>query len=168
MSRLLKWAIIIGVIYLIIRACSGNSHKPTPIDDDKDIPFHDAMYEEAMSGRNVEKILWQSVNRDGHVVLLKAGTEKWGLKHILCRHSVDYCKDYPDKGSPFNPRTTSRQLTEGLEYVVKNGYYVYQSHEKQERIIRYDAHTTINGLDAVYTLVFRASDGRIITFFPRL
>lgn len=168
MGRIIKWAIIIGVIYLIIRACSGISHKPSPIDDDKDIPFHDEMYEEAMEGRNIEKILWQSVDQKGNVVLLKAGNERWGLKHILCRHSADYCTDFSYKGSRFNPRTTSRQLTEGIEYVIKNGTNVSEKREKRENKVRYDAMTTINGLSTTYTLVFSATDGTIITFFPRL
>jgi len=163
MGKLIKWILIIAALWFLY-----NQYREYQLNkqDEEEIPFTDPVFDRIFSENTFPgTIVWQSVTKEGKPVVLEVGNEKYGLKHILCRHFADYCINFKPKGSLFNPKTNSNQLFQGLEFTVKNGKEVDKKSNNNN--IRLDARTSINGLNADYVLVFNKS-GRIITFYPRL
>lgn len=94
-------------------------------------------------------------------IYLKQGNEKFGLTHILMRHSSDYYKDYSDKGTLFPAGTTKDEIIEAIKQVILSGE---TDPKGKGNSIALKKDLYLHNETAVYRLII-SEDNEVITFF---
>lgn len=91
-------------------------------------------------------------------------TKGYGLRHILCRHSEDYFKDfdYKENIALFPANTNVEQIIDGIEEVLKYGR-VSEPDKSENYTVEYKIF--MNNEEVDYKVVIRKSDNSIVTFF---
>ena len=108
-----------------------------------------------------DEIISEIENDNSDKILLKAGNEKFGLKHIIKRHSVNYFKEAEQKGSLFPKGTTGKQIIEGIETTYKYGEKDPENNGGKSVLLH---EMNLNGEKGRYRLVLN-NDNEIITFY---
>jgi len=89
-------------------------NNPTKVTEDKYIENKDV---------NPQEINSEFISSTGDKIFLKEGNEKFGLMHILMRHSSDYYTNYSRKGSLFPAGTTSEEVIAALKEISQSGEF---------------------------------------------
>ena len=106
-------------------------------------------------------VIYEIENDTDEKILLKTGNEKFGMNHILQRHSKNYFNKESKKGIPFPEGTSGLQIVNGIEEVYKfgqkdpNGY-------GSKKVLRHQI--SLNGEKSKYRLVIN-EDNEVITFY---
>lgn len=100
-------------------------------------------------------------NKNSEIIYLKAGNEKFGLNHILKKHTSNYFSDTKQKGNLFPAGTTGKQIIKGIETVYKNGKNDPKAYGNKT-VLNHE--TDLNGKKGNYRLVIN-EDNEVITFF---
>lgn len=111
-KQYLRIILIAIVSFLALYFFSQKLDRPQKIIDDQYVENNDL---------NPQEIHTEFVDKNKQKVYLKEGNEKFGLAHILMRHSADYYKDYNNKGSLFPEGATSAEIIKAIGEVVKKG-----------------------------------------------
>lgn len=109
-----------------------------------------------------EDIVISEIENDSkEKILLKAGNEKYGMNHILQRHSKNYFPGETKKGIPFPDGTSGLQIIKGIEQVYKFGEADPKGYGNK-KVLQHQL--SLNGEDSKYRLVIN-DDNEIITFY---
>ena len=100
-------------------------------------------------------------NNNSEIIYLKAGNDKFGLNHILKKHTRDFFPESKQKGNLFPSGTTGKQIIKGIESVYRNGNNDPNAYGNKT-VLRYE--TKLNGKKGNYRLVIN-NQNEIITFF---
>jgi hypothetical protein len=100
-------------------------------------------------------------NDSNEKIFLKAGNEKYGMNHILQRHSKNYFPSETKKGIPFPDGTSGLQIIQGIEQVYKFGETDPKGYGNK-KVLQHQL--SMNGEDSKYRLVIN-DDNEIITFY---
>jgi len=108
-----------------------------------------------------DEVIKEIENNNSEKIYLKAGNERFGLNHILKRHSGSYFTDEEVKGNLFPKGTTCKQIIKGIETIYKNGFPDPKAYGNKEVL---QQELNINGEKGKYRLVIN-EDKEVITFF---
>jgi len=100
-------------------------------------------------------------NDENEKIILKAGNEKFGMNHILKRHSKNYFKEESIKGIPFPDGTSGKQIIKGIEKVYKFGETDPKG-RGNKKVLHHQM--LMNGEKSKYRLVIN-DDNEVITFY---
>ncbi len=108
-----------------------------------------------------DNVISEIENKHSEKIYLKAGNEKFGLNHILKKHSRNYFQDTEQKGNLFPAGTTGKQIIKGIENVYQNGHNNPKAYGNKKVL----QHTiNLNGKNNTYRLIIN-EDNEVITFF---
>ena len=108
-----------------------------------------------------DEIISEIENDNSEKIYLKAGNEKFGLSHILKRHSGTFFTDAEQKGNLFPVGTTGKQIIKGIETAYKNGEQDPKGYGDKNVL---QCELNLNGEKNKYRLVIN-EDKEVITFF---
>ncbi|RLD52553.1 MAG: hypothetical protein DRI94_02740 [Bacteroidetes bacterium] len=108
-----------------------------------------------------DNVISEIENRKSEKIYLKAGNEKFGLNHILKKHSRNFFPDYRQKGNLFPELTNGKQIIKGIENVYRNGHDNPKAYGNK-KVLQHTIH--LNGKNDTYRLVIN-EDNEVITFF---
>ncbi len=112
-------------------------------------------------GKNKDEIIEVFKNAEGKTATLCVGDKKFGLYHILYGHSVDCNTENKDKDTLFPPKTTIKQITEGIKEVFTTG----ELELTNDKYI-FTKKITLNGVKGMHLLVVGKND-KIVTFYRK-
>ncbi len=108
-----------------------------------------------------DEIIREIEKDDAEKIYLKAGNERFGLNHILKKHSNHYFPNSQNKGSLFPIGTTGKQIVKGIETAYKTGEHDPKGYGNKEVL---QTELDLNGEKGKYRLVIN-EDKEVITFF---
>ncbi len=108
-----------------------------------------------------DEIIRELENDDSEKIYLKAGNDRFGLNHILKKHSNNYFPDSEQKGSLFPVGTTGKQIIQAIETAYQNGEQDPKAYGNK-KVLQTDLQ--LNGEKGKYRLVIN-EDKEVITFF---
>ena len=106
-------------------------------------------------------IISEIENNSEEKIILKAGNEKYGMNHILQRHSKNYFTNKSLKGIPFPEGTSGIQIIEGIEQVYKFGEKDPKG-RGNTKVLKHQL--SLNGEQSNYRLVIN-EENEVITFY---
>ena len=108
-----------------------------------------------------DEIIREIVNDDSEKIYLKAGNDRFGLNHILKKHSNNYFPDSEQKGSLFPVGTTGKQIIQAIETAYQTGLQDPKAYGNKEVL---QTELNLNGEKGKYRLVIN-NNKEVITFF---
>lgn len=108
-----------------------------------------------------DKVISEIENENNEKIILKAGDEKFGLDHILKRHSDSFFTDSPNKGILFPSGTSGKQIIKGIEKVFKYGVPDPKAYGNKKVFYH---ELELNGEKSKYRLVLNEQN-EVITFY---
>jgi hypothetical protein len=110
---------------------------------------------------NKDKIIEKIKSESLGDIYLKSGNEKFGLTHILMRHSSDYYSDYKNKGTLFPKSTTEKEIIDAIKQVAESGISDPKA-KGDSKALKKELY--LHGEKANYRLIV-SDENEIITFF---
>ena len=110
---------------------------------------------------NPQEINSEFTSSNGEKIFLKEGNEKFGLTHILMRHSADYYTNYSRKGSLFPEGTTANEVIAALKEISETGELDPKGKGNATALKKV---LSLHNEKATYRIIIN-QDNDIITFF---
>ncbi len=98
-------------------------------------------------------------------IYIKAGNERFGLRHIILRHlNSNYNYFYNEDATKFPNGTDTMDIIEGIMKVYRYGERTKSSKPNN---YAYQKQIDFNGEEATYRLIIRKCDNSVVTFYKR-
>ena len=108
-----------------------------------------------------DEIIREIEKDDSGKIYLKAGNDRFGLNHILQKHSNNYFPNSENKGSLFPVGTTGKQIIQAIEATYQTGEQDPKAYGNKEVL---QTELNLNGEKGKYRLVIN-NNKEVITFF---